>query len=88
MLENLIYSDIKEYVNLSFCRDPGFAELELRELEYASQLLEAIVQKASGVFLWVTLVVASFLAGLSNSDRVCDLERRLALLPSELEELY
>ena len=88
LLENLTYDDIKEFVNSSFHQDPGFVELGLREPEYASQLLEAIVQKASGVFLWVTLVVASLLAGLVNGDRVCDLEKRLALLPPDLEKLY
>ena len=88
MLENLTYDDIRAYVNSSFHEDPGFGELELREPEYASKLLDAIVQKASGVFLWVTLVTASLLAGLINGDRVCDLERRLALLPPDLEKLY
>ena len=88
MLENLTYDDITAYVNSSFHQDSGFMELGLREPEYASQLVDAIVQKASGVFLWVTLVVASLLAGLVNGDRVRDLDRRLALLPPDLEKLY
>jgi hypothetical protein len=50
--------------------------------------VEDIIKKVSGVFLWVTLVVAPLLAGMSYSDRIRDLQIRLDALPSELEKLY
>ncbi|OJD39079.1 small s protein [Diplodia corticola] len=46
------------------------------------------VGRASGVFLWVHLVVNSLLDGLRNEDRLSDLERRLRLLPISLEEYF
>ncbi|KAH0559273.1 hypothetical protein GP486_004211 [Trichoglossum hirsutum] len=88
MLQNLTYPDIKHYATTNFQRDPSFAQLRSRESKYADQLVENIVSKACGVFLWVHLVVASLLAGMGYGDRVSDLQRRLDLLPPDLEKLY
>jgi hypothetical protein len=43
---------------------------------------------AAGVFLWVSLVIRSLLAGLVNGDRVSDVQRRLAFIRPDLEKLY
>lgn len=88
MLQDLTYSDIKSYVMSSFQDDSGFTQLQRREPEYGDQLIENVVSKASGVFLWVHLVVASLLAGMGFGDRVSDLQKRLESLPSDLERLY
>lgn len=88
MLQDLTYPDITNFINSAFSNHAGFTELKMREPQYASDLLEAIAQKAAGVFLWVHLVVQSLLAGLLNSDRVSDLQRRLDSLPPDLENLY
>ena len=88
MLENLTYPDIKHYINSKFGKNANFVDLEKREPQYAGQLLEAIAQKAAGMFLWVYLVVQSLLAGLTNGDRVSDLQRRLKFLPPDLENPY
>jgi hypothetical protein len=50
--------------------------------------MEDIVLKAQGVFLWVDLVVRDLLAGLQNWDRISDLQKRVELLPPDLENLY
>ena len=88
MLQNLTYRDIKYYVTSNLRDDCRFAQLRKREPEYADQLIENVVSKASGVFLWVHLVVASLLAGMGFGDRVSDLQKRLDLLPQDLERLY
>jgi hypothetical protein len=88
MLQDLTYPDIMHFIMSMFSRNEGFRELQKREPEYAGKLLEDIGQKAAGVFLWVHLVVHSLLAGLVNGDRVSDLQRRLAFLPPDLENLY
>ena len=51
-------------------------------------MVDEIVDKADGVFLWVVLVVRSILLGLANRDEMDDLERRLHELPSKLECLF
>jgi hypothetical protein len=88
MVQDLTYPDIMHFITSKFSGNPGFIELRERETEYADQLLEDIAQKSAGVFLWVNLVVKSLLSGLSNGDRVSDLQRRLSFLPPDLEKLY
>ena len=82
------YSDIKDYVTAEMTSDHGFELLQGTEPEYAQSLINNVVSKASGVFLWVTIVVKSLLAGMRQGDRVCDLQKQLDLLPPELEGLY
>ena len=72
----------------TFNRNDGFKRLREREPDFAKTLLEEIVAKSAGVFLWVRLVVTTLLSGLSNNDRISDLKRRLDNLPPDLEEVY
>ena len=51
MLQHLTYSDIKQYVESNFHKNDVFISLESREPTYAPQLIDAVVQKAEGVFL-------------------------------------
>lgn len=87
-LQDLSYQDIRHYVTANFDNNSGFALLCRGESEYADQLVNNIVDKASGVFLWVYLVVASLLSGMDSGDRVSDLQKRLESLPSDLGLLY
>lgn len=86
-LEDLTKDDIRLYVqnklgdNELFCI---FAQKELRCQAFVTQ----IVEKANGVFLWVFLVVRSLLEGLRNEDRLSDLERRLRIIPADLEKFF
>ena len=63
-------------------------KLESRNPAQVETLVAEITKKASGVFLWVILVVKSLLEGLRNHDRIADLEIRLQELPTDLESLY
>lgn len=51
-------------------------------------VIEEVVRKSSGVFLWVTLTVKSLEAGLDNGDNVSELKARLDETPADLQELY
>ena len=51
-------------------------------------LVQEIVEKARGVFLWVVLVVKSLLTGLGNADRVIHLQKRLRSFPESLEKYF
>jgi hypothetical protein len=88
MLQDLTYPDIIRYTTENFHRNSGFSALRRREPEFAASLVENLVKKACGVFLWVTLVVKSLLTGLSNYDRIADLQRRLDGFPTDLEDFY
>ncbi|KAI7782575.1 hypothetical protein LA080_013063 [Diaporthe eres] len=51
-------------------------------------LIRAIVERADGVFLWVSLVVKSVESGLWNGDPISVLHDRVKSTPLRLEELF
>ncbi|KAG0652892.1 hypothetical protein D0Z07_0177 [Hyphodiscus hymeniophilus] len=87
-LQNLTFEDIRLYVDDKLHANRRYQQLALQESEEAPALVEEIVTKADGVFLWVKLVVKSILIGLGNRDEIVDLQRRLRELPSDLEALF
>jgi hypothetical protein len=54
----------------------------------ANELLDEIIEKSNGVFLWTYLVVRSLVEGLENDDRLMDLQRRLNDFPSDLNQFF
>ena len=86
-LEDLTHKDIKSYVQSTLEENPHFKALKARD-DRSQDLVQEIVEKAQGVFLWVVLVVKSLLKGLRNADRVCDLQRRLRDFPETLEKFF
>ncbi|KAH6720451.1 hypothetical protein BKA61DRAFT_730752 [Leptodontidium sp. MPI-SDFR-AT-0119] len=88
MLQNLTYPDIVRFTTEKLNSSPGFQRLKIREPQFSTSLIADISTKSDGVFLWVALVVKSLLAGLTNCNRVSDLQRRLHETPGDLEELY
>lgn len=87
-LQDLTFNDIKSYTNDIVGGNKRWREIAREENARARQLIGEIVEKSSGVFLWVVLVVASLLDGLRNYDRVADLRQRLEDLPADVEKLY
>ncbi|KAG4428595.1 hypothetical protein IFR05_015919 [Cadophora sp. M221] len=87
-LQYLTSRDITRYVDDKINRHDRMADLRRISPEDAESLVEEIVAKASGVFLWVTLVVKSLLNGFTNRDRIADLLERLRALPPYLEGFY
>lgn len=86
-LEELTREDINNFVRSSLEENMRFRALSARDLR-SHDLVQEIVEKAQGVFLWVVLVVKSLLTGLRNADRVSDLRRRLREFPATLEEYF
>jgi hypothetical protein len=88
LLQDLNRRDIEAYVNLELNRNKQFSLLRTRETASALLLVSEIVDKSSGVFLWVTLVLQSLQEGLSNADRISNLQARLRALPADLEPFF
>lgn len=88
-LEDLTIGDIRQYVQDSFDH-----HLRLRKRPKGQtdalydSLVEDVVQRAQGVFLWVFLVVRSLKSGLAYADRLSDLQRRIETLPPDLESFF
>ena len=87
-LEDLTFNDIRTYVTLKMNENPAYKVLQEGEPEFSSKFIDSITEKASGVFLWVYLVTRSLLSGLSEGERLGDLQKRLDALPQGLENLF
>ncbi|KAL9058090.1 MAG: hypothetical protein Q9162_001952 [Coniocarpon cinnabarinum] len=78
--------DVEVYVKNRLVSHKRFQQL--CEKDRATPLLiDGIVKRAQGVFLWVHIVVASLARGLTNSDNISDLRKRLSKLPNGLHEM-
>ncbi|KIW12470.1 hypothetical protein PV08_09747 [Exophiala spinifera] len=84
-LEDLTRPDIRQYVSEKLTQHRRFEVLKQLYEEECISLVDNIVDKASGVFLWVYLVVRSLTQGLRDEDGISDLTRRLELIPADLE---
>lgn len=83
-LENLTREDIRRYA-VDILQDKAEDMGHESELE---NIIEEVVHKSCGVFLWVAVVVRSLFAGLRDGDTLDELQIRLNNMPSELSDLY
>ncbi|KAK4948908.1 hypothetical protein LTR10_012281 [Elasticomyces elasticus] len=81
LLEDLTRPDIVKYIN-------GELGYYLRHNTEGSVLVDDIVEKASGVFLWVYLTVKSLGDGISEDDSLNMLRRRVESYPTDLNEFF
>jgi hypothetical protein len=86
-LQDLTRKDIQAYVRSNFENDINFQQAREEDSGY-EELVNEIVERAQGVWLWVTLVTKSLLNGFTYGDSLKDLQRRLHYLPVDLEEFF
>jgi hypothetical protein len=72
LLQDFTRGDITLYVKNKLEEDHRFLVLMHRDHRY-KKLIEDIVKKAEGVFLWVYLVVRSLLRGLTDDNDITTL---------------
>ncbi|KAI0206423.1 hypothetical protein F4808DRAFT_119038 [Astrocystis sublimbata] len=86
-LQDLTRGDIRLYVNENFEKHTNISHIDIYSEQY-NVLVEEIVDKADGVFLWVYLVVRSLKDGMTNADTIPVLQHRLRKLPADLSEYF
>jgi len=86
-VESLTKDDIRSLVTGRLNASKQFQIMASGDQMYRS-LVEDVVERANGVFLWVVLVVRSLLDGLSYRDSIRDLHRRLEEFPDDLRDFY
>ncbi|KAH7092091.1 hypothetical protein FB567DRAFT_576556 [Paraphoma chrysanthemicola] len=87
-LQYLTSQDITNYVHNKLGKHDRMRELQTMDPLRVLRILEEVVKKAAGVFLWVELVVARLLDSLTNWDTIAMLEERVEHFPPELDDLY
>jgi hypothetical protein len=87
-MQALTKRDIRRFVHAQFDDNPAFVELKEVYAAEADELLGDIVDKAEGVFLWVSLVSRSLLSTLTDTPSIQHLQKVLAETPSDIMGLY
>lgn len=86
-LHELTRLDIQKFVEDEFEQDEQSVSVRAQSERY-SRLVQSIVEKADGVFLWVRLATREILSGLGNSYSISQLEEELQQLPEGLEAMF
>ncbi|EEU34660.1 uncharacterized protein NECHADRAFT_34792 [Fusarium vanettenii 77-13-4] len=87
-MQNLSRRDIAHFVRTEFDKSIAFQEMKEAFQDDATSIIEEIIEKAQGVFLWVSLVVRNLLLTLVDNPSLGDLNRMLAEIPSDIVGLY
>lgn len=80
-------SDIRKYAYESLKRS-YFQQVSIANVPGLADIVDEILVKAEGVFIWVKLVVNELAEGLRDGDTIAELRELLSSLPSELRDLY
>ncbi|KAF2466943.1 uncharacterized protein BDR25DRAFT_292641 [Lindgomyces ingoldianus] len=86
-IHELTRNDIRFYTKSRLSDHPRWANLDIIDGNDQS-LIESICDRASGVFLWVVLVVQLLRNGLNEHDSLSDLWKRLDSIPLDLEPFF
>lgn len=87
-LEQLTRRDILRYTEKNLLLHPNARYLLREDSESINYIVQEVVHKADGVFLWVTLVVKLLLEAMGDNDGIEELQKRLDALPPDLTSLY
>lgn len=87
-LQDLTQTDIDHFVKSSLRNNVNYQQLCVKQPVQALSLIEKIISRADGVFLWIKLVVQEIERGLANRDPLQDLQERIGIFPLDLEELF
>jgi hypothetical protein len=87
-LQDLTRRDMDIFVEGELSSHKSMIELSNHYPQEAKELVAGLVNKAEGVFLWVTLVVRLLVDGLEEGDDIEDLRRIFESLPKDLRDLY
>ncbi|KAL8675663.1 MAG: hypothetical protein Q9224_007426 [Gallowayella concinna] len=87
-LQDLTRESISTYVKHRLIDDERVKRLLERKPDSSDNLIRNILERAQGVFLWVTLVVNDLWQGVINNDDWEMLLQRLEDCPGEVEQVY
>ncbi|KAK4161004.1 prion-inhibition and propagation-domain-containing protein [Cladorrhinum sp. PSN259] len=87
-LQDLNRTDISTYVDDLIGRHEYMKKIFRRSPAEGKQIIQDIIDKSSGVFLWVVLACRSLTDGFADHDNIAELRQRVDELPPELEQMF
>ncbi|ETI22266.1 hypothetical protein G647_06339 [Cladophialophora carrionii CBS 160.54] len=80
--------DIEKYVSQSLSHSIRLQSSYLHNSGQGERLIQMIVDKANGVFLWVRLVVQELMRGFRDGETIRTLERKVGSMPADLDGFF
>lgn len=87
-LQDLTKSDIYLYTRHTLLKRTQCSRDDAKQRKILGAIEDEICSKADGVFLWVWYVLQNVCRGLSIHDDLRALQKRIAALPSDIEQLF
>lgn len=87
-LHQVTRRDLFVFVHDTLRSNDDVTKLSESQKVMVMDLGQQLVQKADGVFLWVSLALKTLEQGLVQEDNIPKLKTKIDLLPAELEELF
>lgn len=87
-VEDLTRGDIEHYVRDNLFAHERMLALQTRNKDATAEILNAVMSKSSGVFLWVFLIVRSLVEGLIDGSTLEELLELTEEYPRELQDVY
>ena len=87
-LQDLTHGDMMRYVHDKLQKDPRVGVSIRKDLEHNQNILEEIVGKADGVFLWIILVVRLLFDRTRTEGTILELQELLQTYPTDLDDLF
>ncbi|KAJ3469555.1 hypothetical protein MRS44_003620 [Fusarium solani] len=87
-LPDLTRPDIYAYVQDVIGKHPDMNRLSEDDPRGSQQIISDLVDKSSGVFLWVILACRSLISGFARNDNTAELQSRVNDLPPELKDMF
>ena len=87
-MQDLTTADMVYFIGVKFESNRAYLELKKVFPTALAHLLDDVVKKADGVFLWLSLVVKALLEALTEGDGLPELQETVDQLPSDIAQLY
>lgn len=87
-LQELTYGDMQQYVSENLVKSSDMRALLQHDAAGGSEFVNALIDRADGVFLWVRLAVEKILERFTKVDGLDGLTALLVALPGDLDELF
>ncbi|OAA38221.1 proteinrelated to small s protein [Beauveria brongniartii RCEF 3172] len=87
-LQELTYGDMRQYVSETLARSGDVNYILQQDTDKGSQFVDALIDRADGVFLWLRLAVERVLERFAREEGMQGLRDILEALPADLDELF
>ncbi len=87
-MQDLTGFDLEQYIDSHLKESVAYAELRDSHAEDVDRLVRSLLDKARGVFLWVSIVTDAVMTGMEAGQTIEELSLRVEQLPPDLSDLY